>query len=112
DKNVIGFTLWPKEYGERLRVHGIGDLLSTAFAPSAAIAARTQQARAGDASGTPAASECGSVDLTANDWPIAQITSAIELNETQRGTLDQFKTALNDAVSSIKSTCRDDANLA
>jgi hypothetical protein len=29
----------------------------------------------------------------------------------QRGMLDQFKTALNDAVSSIKSTCRDDANL-
>ena len=29
----------------------------------------------------------------------------------QRGALDQFKTVLNDAVSSIKSTCRDDANL-
>jgi hypothetical protein len=111
-EDVIGYTLWPKDYGERLRVHGIGDLLSTAFAPSAAIVARTQQARAGDPNGAPVASECGSVDLTANDWPIAQITSAIDLNDTQRGTLDQFKTALNDAVSSIKSTCRDDANLA
>src|SRR5215213_5478218 len=87
------------------------DLLSTAFAPSAAIAARTQQARAGDPNGAPLAVTCGSVDLTANDWPIAQITSAIELNDVQRGALDQFKTALNDAVSSIKSTCRDDANL-
>jgi len=111
-EDVVGFTLWPKEYGERLRVHGIGDLLSTAFAPSAAIAARTQQARAGDPNGAPLAVMCGSVDLTANDWPIAQITSAIELNDVQRGTLDQFKTALNDAVSSIKSTCRDDTNLA
>jgi len=111
-EDVIGYTLWPKEYGERLRVHGIGDLLSTAFAPSAAIAARTQQARAGDPNGAPLAITCGSVDLTANDWPIAQITGAIELNDVQRGTLDQFKTALNDAVSSIKSTCRDDANLA
>ena len=110
-EDVVGFTLWPKEYGERLRVHGIGDLLSTAFAPSAAIAARTQQARAGDPNGAPVAVTCGSVDLTANDWPIAQITSAIELNDVQRGALDQFKTALNDAVSSIKSTCRDDANL-
>jgi hypothetical protein len=110
-EDVVGFTLWPREYGERLRVHGIGDLLSTAFAPSAAIAARTQQARAGDPNGAPLAVTCGSVDLTANDWPIAQITSAIELNDVQRGALDQFKTALNDAVSSIKSTCRDDANL-
>ena len=33
-EDVIGFTLWPKEYGERLRVHGIGDVLSTAFAPA------------------------------------------------------------------------------
>ncbi len=52
-EDVIGFTLWPKEYGERLRVHGIGDVLSTAFAPSAAIAARTQQARAGDPNSAP-----------------------------------------------------------
>jgi hypothetical protein len=111
-EDVIGFTLWPKEYGERLRVHGIGDVLSTAFAPSSVIAARTQQARAGDASAAPAPTTCGSVDLTANDWPVAQITSAIDLNETQRVKLDQFKTALSDAVSSIKSTCRDDANLA
>ena len=111
-EDVIGFTLWPKEYGERLRVHGIGDVLSTAFASGAAIAVRTQQARAGDPSGAPVAITCGSVDLTANDWPIAQITSAIELNDVQRGALDQFKTALNDAVSSIKSTCLSDTNLA
>src|SRR3954471_3342960 len=101
-EDVIGFTLWPKEYGERLRVHGIGDVLSTAFAPGTAIAARTQQARAGDPNGALAPATCGSVDLTANDWPIAQITSAIELNDTQRPAFDQLKTALSDAVSSLK----------
>jgi hypothetical protein len=111
-EDVVGFTLWPKEYGERLRVHGIGDVLSTAFASSTAIAARTQQARAGDPNSAPVPTTCGSVDLTANDWPIAQITSAVELNDTQRLALDQFKTALSDAVSSIKSTCRSDANRA
>jgi hypothetical protein len=111
-EDVIGFTLWPKEYGERLRVHGIGDVLSTAFAPGSAIAARTQQARAEDASGAPVPAACGSVDLTAKDWPIAQITSSLELNEAQRTALDQLKTALSDAMSSIKSTCRNDTNLA
>jgi LTXXQ motif family protein len=119
-EDVVGFTLWPKEYGERLRVHGIGDLLSTAFATSASVAARTEpnktrQARAdGNAPVTNAqvAISCGSVDLTSADWPIAEITSAMELTDAQRATLDQFKTALSDAVSSIKSTCRDDTNLA
>jgi hypothetical protein len=109
-EDVIGFTLWPKEYGERLRVHGIGDVLSTAFAPGTAIAARTQQARAGDPNGALAPATCGSVDLTANDWPIAQIASTIELNDAQRGALDQFKMTLNDAISSIKSTCRDETS--
>ena len=119
-EDVIGFTLWPKEYGERLRLHGIGDVLSTIFAPSAALAARAepnktrpnnaQQARADD--GVLVVATCGSVDLTATDWPIAQITSAVELTDAQRGALDTLKTALSDAVASIKSTCRDDANLA
>ncbi|MEA3026023.1 MAG: hypothetical protein QOF91_1308 [Alphaproteobacteria bacterium] len=120
-EDVIGFTLWPKEYGERLRIHGIGDVLSTAFAPGAAIAARTeanrarpanlQQARADEPNSAPVTAICGGVDLTAGDWPIAQITSAIELTDAQRGPLDRLKTALSDAVSSIKSSCRDDVNL-
>ena len=39
-EDVVGFTLWPKEYAERLRVHGIGDVLATALAPSTSVAAR------------------------------------------------------------------------
>ena len=70
-----------------------------------------QQARGRRAEQRAGRSTCGSVDLTSADWPIAQIASAIELDDAQRGTLDQLKTALSDAVSSIKSTCRDDANL-
>src|SRR6185312_8859598 len=69
-EDVIGYTLWPKQYGGRLGAHGIGDVLSTAFAPRAAIAARTKQARA-DGTAAEAAPACGSVELTANDWPIA-----------------------------------------
>ena len=114
-EDVIGFTLWPKDYGERLRVHGIGDVLGTAFAPSASLEARTrplgaQQARADATANAPVASACGSVDLTSTDWPISRITNTIELNDAQRGALDQLKTALSDAVATIKSSCRDDAN--
>ena len=115
-EDVIGFTLWPAEYAARLRGHGIGDLLGTALLPSATIAARTRanskEARADDAGKAPLASSCGSVDLTSTDWPIATITSAIELDDAQRGTLDQLKISMSDAIASIKSTCRgDEANL-
>ena len=115
-EDVIGFTLWPKEYGERLRVHGMGDVLATALAPSASVAARmranVQQARADEPNGAPIVPTCGSVDLTSSDWPIAQIASTVDLTDAQRGALDQFKTALSDAMSSIKSSCRNDADLA
>jgi hypothetical protein len=115
-EDVIGFTLWPKEYGERLRVHGMGDVLATALAPSASVAARmranVQQARADEPNVAPIVPTCGSVDLTSSDWPIAQIASTVDLTDAQRGALDQFKTALSDAMSSIKSSCRNDADLA
>src|SRR4029079_8614851 len=98
-EDVIGFTLWPKEYGERLRVHGIGDVLATALAPSATVAARmrtnnVQQARADEPGNAPAVASCGGVDLTSSDWPIAQIASTVELTDAQRSTLDQLKMAL------------------
>jgi hypothetical protein len=120
-EDVIGFTLWPKEYGQRLRAHGIGDVLATALAPAASIAARTRpnevsQARADETNGASAtdapAASCGSVDLTSADWPIAEIEKAIEPNDAQRAALGRLKTALSDAVSSIKSACRNDTNLA
>ncbi len=111
-EDVVGFALWPKEYGERLRAHGIADVLGTALVPSATLAARTRannaQARADEPNAAPVAAGCGSVDLTATDWPIAQIATSIELDAAQRGALDQLTTALSDAIASIKSTCRGD----
>lgn len=109
-EDVIGYTLWPKQYGTRLGAHGIGDVLSTAFAPSATVAARTKQARA-DSTIADAAPACGSVELTANDWPIAEIGSTVELNDTQRAALDKLRTTMNGAIASIKSNCRDTADL-
>ena len=109
-EDVLGYTLWPKQYGTRLGAHGIGDVLSTAFAPSAAIAARTKQARA-DGSAADAALACGNIELTANDWPIAEIGSTSELNDTQHAALDKLRTSMNKAIASIKSSCRDTSDL-
>src|SRR5581483_7192462 len=43
-EDVVGYALWPADYSERLRSHGIGDVLATAFTPGAALVAK---ARAG-----------------------------------------------------------------
>jgi hypothetical protein len=111
--DVIGYTLWPKDYGDRLRTHGIGDVLSTALAPIAAIEARTKQARADEPNRravVPGAVVCGGVDVTDADWPIAEIKSTTELDAAQNTALDQFRTSLSDAIGAIKATCHDDTN--
>jgi hypothetical protein len=56
-------------------------------------------------------SVCGSIDLTAADWPIAQLRSTVDLDDAQSAALGHLKTALSDAIASIKSNCRDDASL-
>ncbi len=85
-------------------------MLGTALVPSATLATRARanntQARADEPNAIPVAAGCGSVDLTATDWPIAQIAASIELDATQRSALDALTTALSDAIASIKSTCR------
>jgi hypothetical protein len=110
-EDVIGYTLWPQQYRGRLGAHGIGDVLSTALAPTASIAARTKQARAGTPASDDAGPACGTIDLTANDWPIAELGSTIKLDDAQSSALDRLRVAMNDAIASIKATCRANADL-
>ena len=55
-------------------------MLGTALVPSATLATRARanntQARADEPNAIPVAAGCGSVDLTATDWPIAQIAAS------------------------------------
>jgi hypothetical protein len=106
-EDVIGFALWPKDYGERLRSHGIGDVIGSIFKPGDSTA-RTITVRAGDPKAS--ANACADKQI-ANDWPSAEIERTIELNKSQRTALDDFKRVLAQAVKSIKATCRDDASL-
>jgi hypothetical protein len=106
-EDVVGFALWPKDYGQRLRTHGIGDVLGTIFAPSGSAGRPT--AKAGDPKAPVTASACDAP--MSGDWPGAEIERSVELNADQRGALDQLKTSMGDAVKAIKATCRQDATL-
>jgi hypothetical protein len=108
-EDVIGYALWPTDYGAALRSHGIGDVIETALAPSTTgnIATRrgAQQARADDKAMAPIG--CTGWDVSSSDWPIAKISSIIEPNDAQKDALDQFKASINDAMSAVKSSCHD-----
>jgi LTXXQ motif family protein len=113
-EDVIGYTLWPQQYGERLRSHGIADVLGTVFVSPAALAAKTDANNAQAKAGTGAAvatRACTNAKAASGDWPAADIERSIELTPAQRSALDQLKTSLGAAVTSIASMCRDTADL-
>jgi hypothetical protein len=110
-EDVIGFTLWPQSYGERLRVHGIGDVLSAVFAPTTTLAAaRTADARSASPA-TAAPGGCGAADQARPDWPAAEIERSLQLTPEQRAALDQLRASIGNAITTIQATCRDAADL-
>jgi hypothetical protein len=113
-EDVIGYTLWPQQYAERLRGHGIADVLGAAFVSPATLAAKARlsdvQAKAGDAAGTVGTGLCGQSSASA-DWPVAEIERSVELGSAQKAALDELRKTIGDAITSIAATCRDTANL-
>jgi hypothetical protein len=116
-EDILGFTFWPDKYGERLRVHGIGDVMSALFASVERAAGRGGQATArtrandvtrSDAEG--ASSTCTSSPPASSNWPAKPIEQAMELSDLQRAALEQLRTAVNDGVAAIQAAaCRGEA---
>jgi enamine deaminase RidA (YjgF/YER057c/UK114 family) len=117
--DVVGFTFWPAAYGERLRAHGIGDVLNTIFMPRAMLIARsrTEPARASAnepgkaAAASGPAVTCAGTSGEAPDWPSSQIERSAQLTDAQREALGKLKTAIGEAVATIKASCRDEAGM-
>jgi hypothetical protein len=113
-EDVIGFALWPKRYGERLRSHGIGDVLGAIFMPTGpwAANARVNGPRSADARSDAAANgPSGCPGQASADWPTSEIERSMSLTSEQRAALDEFRAAIGEAVEAIKITCRDAADL-
>lgn len=117
-EDIIGFTLWPKAYGERLRVHGIGDVLAAIFtrATSPASMSRGETARAmADNSRRASVASVGSIRpcngavQASVDWPANKIEHSTALTAEQRRALDQFRASIAEAIATISATCHDEA---
>lgn len=117
--DVVGFTFWPAAYGERLRAHGIGDVLDTIFMPRSMLVARSRTELARASTNTPSktaaasspAVACSSASAEAPDWPASQIERSAQLTAAQRAALDKLKTAIGEAVATIKAACRDETGM-
>jgi hypothetical protein len=113
-EDVVGYALWPEQYGERLRAHGIADVLSAVFVSPATIAAKARlngmEAKT-EGSGTLSITACPQATNASVDWPAAEIERTLALTPAQRPALDQFNAALRHAIAAVGSSCRDTAEL-
>src|SRR5262249_1450970 len=112
-EDVIGYTLWPERYGQRLRGHGISDVLGAIFMSTGpwGANARFRGPRSADARTDSAAdSPGGGPGKESADWPAPEIERSISLTTEQRAALEQLRSTINDAVDSIKAGCRDVAD--
>lgn len=113
-EDVVGYALWPEQYGERLRGHGIADVLGAVFVSPASLAAKAHlngtQAKTGGSSAL-SITACPQATNASVDWPAAEVERTLALTPAQRPALDQFKAALGHAIAAVGSSCRDTAEL-
>jgi hypothetical protein len=89
-EDLLGYILWPQDYGERLWGHGYDDIVSAALMPAAA---RSDRMPAMIANGM-----CSQEAQALADKPIARIAQTLDLRPDQRATLDELRAALGQAV--------------
>ena len=119
-EDVVGFAMWAGEYSERLRGHGIGDVLNAVMVPADALAARIRPggvnvAARTDARRNPAPAGGGSLGVcnmepAADDWLVTSIERSIEPNAEQRAALTQLTNAFSEAAVRVRAACRDDGS--
>jgi hypothetical protein len=99
-------TFWPYAYDDvYVSLFGPYAYAGTAYAsvPAYRERGRVQRVPAGGV-----AQICSGAGTALIDWPVEQITQAVEPNDRQRGLLDELKNATANAVEAMKSACPTD----
>src|SRR5262245_12318872 len=99
-------TFWPYAYDDvYVSLFGPYAYAGTSYAsvPAYRERGRVQRVPAGGV-----AQICSGQGTALIDWPVEQITQAIEPNDQQRGLLDELKNATANAVEAMKSACPTD----
>jgi hypothetical protein len=117
-EDMVGYALWPSDYGDRFWAHGPRNIIMAMVAPSAAFATardRTRRPRNQFVSTANAEETTGSAAKSCIDRarehavrPVDRIGETIQLTPEQRTDLDALRSAVVAAVDREKTSCRDD----
>lgn len=114
-EDMIGYALWPREYGRQFWSHGPGDIVQAMTAPTAAYASADGTAgprlpRLVD-SANASADERAICIARVNESvarPLDRLADAITLNDKQRQKLDDLRKTIRNAIDAEAAACRGD----
>jgi hypothetical protein len=90
-EDLLGYILWPRDYGDRLWAHGYDDIVGAVLTPAAA-------ARSGEAASMIANGMCNAEAASLADKPIARVGEILTLTDEQRARLDEVRVAIGLAI--------------
>lgn len=108
-EDIVGFTFWPGRYAGQIRVHGfdvVADALTSPGRGPEVARNTTGAAMQSDSNGN-AADACGPPPTARVEWPASQIEQDGKLDDAQRAALGKMQDAVNQAIKTVKSGCRD-----
>jgi hypothetical protein len=113
-EDMVGYALWPREYGRQFWSHGPRDIMQAMTAPTAAFASADGTAGrlpsvvgAANASGAGHALCIARVNENAVR-PLDRVAEAITLNPEQAKKLAHLRTAVRTAIEAEAAACRSD----
>jgi hypothetical protein len=109
-EDIVGFTFWPGRYAGQIRAHGFdvvaAALMSAGRGPELARNTTTGASVQSDSNGN-AADACGPPAGARVEWPASQIEQDGKLDDAQRAALGKLQGAVNEAIKTFKTGCRD-----
>jgi hypothetical protein len=118
-EDMVGYALWPSDYGDRFWTHGPRNIIMAMVTPSATFARGRERRRqpnnrlvsAANADETTGTGSASCVDRARAHAlrPVDRIAEAIELAPEQHTKLDALRAAVVAAVEREKTSCRDDS---
>ena len=108
-EEVLGFALWPDDYGAQFRSRGFDVITDTITGRIDRMRAPTRVATTGaarsDGGNDLSADQCNDASSTGDKWPASRIEQLLQLSDAQHATLEKVQLTANDAVKTIKSNC-------
>jgi hypothetical protein len=123
-EDMLGYALWPSDYGNRFWAHGHRNIMLAMMAPAAATALargdnprRTRgqlvgAANAEDITGSIGGAACIERAREHAVRPVDRIAESIQLTQEQRDHFDALRAAVVAAVDREKASCRDEIPMA